>query len=121
MDLDFKSVDATFLFDTFLLLLIGIGPKLALVPFLDMTADMPIATKRLVLRRRLTTAGIVAACLLALGGFLTRLLHFSTGALSIASGLILFLTAIRMVLVRDAPDVENRLEQGMDPMQLAVV
>ncbi len=38
-----ESLDATFVIDTFLLLLIGIGPKIALVPFLSVTADMPEA------------------------------------------------------------------------------
>ena len=42
--------------DIFLLLLIGIGPKLALVPFLKATAGMPQATKRLVWKKMLTTA-----------------------------------------------------------------
>ena len=107
--MDFESVTATALFETFLLLLIGIGPKLALVPFLELTAGMPIATKRIVLRKMLTTAGIVAAILLVLGNMLTHVLHFSTGALSIASGLILLLTAIRMVHGRDGI---NRKQPG---------
>ena len=29
-----ETLDATFVIDTFLLLLIGVGPKIALVPFL---------------------------------------------------------------------------------------
>ena len=37
---ELESLDAAFVIDTFLLLLIGIGPKIALVPFLDMTAGM---------------------------------------------------------------------------------
>ena len=40
----FESVTAQTIFDTFLLLLFGIGPKLALVPFLHATAGMPLAT-----------------------------------------------------------------------------
>ena len=83
---ELESLDAAFVIDTFLLLLIGIGPKIALVPFLDATAGMPEAVKRRVLRKMLTTAAIVAALLLVLGGLLTRLLHFSPGALGIASG-----------------------------------
>ena len=84
-EMDFASVTATTMFDTFLLLLIGIGPKLALVPFLNATAGMPLATKRLVL-----------------GGLLTRLLHLPTGTLSVLSGIIL-LIAIWMVFGRDNP------------------
>lgn len=43
---DLETLDAAFLIDTFLLLLIGIGPKIALVPFLDATVGMPEASKR---------------------------------------------------------------------------
>jgi multiple antibiotic resistance protein len=65
--------------DTFLLLLIGIGPKIALVPFVEITASMDDTTKRRVTRKMLTTASAAAVRLLVLGGFLTRLLHFSLG------------------------------------------
>jgi multiple antibiotic resistance protein len=119
--MDFESVTATTVFDTFLLLLIGIGPKLALVPFLHATAGMPLATKRLVLRKMLTTAGTVAVVLLVLGGVLTRLLHFSTGALSVASGILLLLIAIRMVFGRDDPAAGSLAVEGKDPLQLAIV
>src|SRR3954451_1198 len=119
--MQFDSVNATTVFDTFLLLLIGIGPKLALVPFMNATAGMPDATKRLVLQRMLVTASSVAIILLVLGGLLTRLLHFSTGALSVASGTILFLTAIGMVFGKDAPGNDLGPEETEDPMQLAIV
>jgi multiple antibiotic resistance protein len=119
--MDFESVTRTTLFDTFLLLLIGIGPKLALVPFLNATTGMPLATKRLVLGKMLTTAGTVAVILLLLGGLLTRVLHFSTGALSIASGAILFLIAIRMVFGRDNPAAGSLAVEGKNPLQLAIV
>ena len=119
--MDFEEVDATSLFDIFLLLLIGIGPKLALVPFLHATAGMPVATKRLVLGKMLITAATVAAILLVLGGLLTRLLHFSPAALSVASGIMLFITAIRMVFGREAPNAASPPVQSEDPMQLAIV
>lgn len=119
--MDFESVDATTAFDIFLLLLIGIGPKLALVPFLNATSGMPIATKRLVLAKMLTTAGVVAIILLGLGGLLTRLLHFSTGALSVASGILLLIIATRMVLGRDELNSGRLSTKSADPMQLAVV
>ena len=95
---DLESLDAAFVIDTFLLLLIGIGPKIALVPFLDMTTDMTRATRRRVLRKMLVTAATVAVLLLILGGLLTRLLHFSPGALGVASGIILLIIAATMVL-----------------------
>ena len=70
------------------------------MPFLEATAGMPEATKRRVLRKMLTTAATVAALLLILGGLLTRLLHFSPGALGIASGIILLFIAVSMVFGR---------------------
>src|SRR5262245_27427407 len=95
---ELETLDAAFVIDTFLLLLIGIGPKIALVPFLEMTAGMTASTKRRVRRKMLTTAALVAALLLILGGVLTRLLHFSPGALGVASGIILLIIAATMVL-----------------------
>ena len=38
--MDHTSIDIYLVIDTFLLLLIGIGPKIALVPFLEVTAAM---------------------------------------------------------------------------------
>ena len=116
---ELESLDAAFIIDTFLLLLIGIGPKIALVPFLDATADMPEATKRRVLRKMLTTAATVAALLLILGGLLTRLLHFSPGALGVSSGLILLVIALAMVLGHHAGGSDHPVADR-DPMQVAV-
>ena len=115
-----ESLDAAFVIDTFLLLLIGIGPKIALVPFLAATADMPPETKRLVVRKMMTTAAAVAALLLILGGILTRLLHFSPGALGVASGIVLLIIAVTMVLGQAKPAGEAHSVSGQDPMQLAV-
>jgi len=116
---ELESLDAAFIIYTFLLLLIGIGPKIALVPFLDATADMSEATKRRVLRKMLTTAATVAALLLILGGLLTRLLHFSPGALGISSGIILLVIALAMVLGHHAGSGDHPVA-GQDPMQVAV-
>jgi multiple antibiotic resistance protein len=120
--MDLESLDATFVIDTFLLLLIGIGPKIALVPFLDMTTGMTEATKRRVLRKMLVTAAAVAALLLVLGGLLTRLLHFSPGALGVASGIILLIIAVTMVLGQGNQGDGNGGHPvvGRDPMQVAV-
>jgi small neutral amino acid transporter SnatA (MarC family) len=118
--MEFESVNAAAVIDIFLLLLIGVGPKIALVPFLDLTADMPAATKGRVVRKMLTTAVAAAVLLLVLGGLLTRLLHFSTGALSIASGIILLVISVSMVLGQPGSDADNSQLKGKDPMQLAV-
>ncbi len=115
---DLESLNATFVIDTFLLLLIGVGPKIALVPFLELT--MTEATKRRVLRKMLTTAATVAALLLVLGGLLTRLLHFSPGALGVASGIILLIIAVTMVLGQQNGNGDGHPVKDRDPMQVAV-
>ena len=118
--MELESLNWTFAIDTFLLLLIGIGPKIALVPFLEATKQMPQATQRRVLRKMLTTAATVALLLLVLGGLLTRLLHFSPGALGVASGIILLIIAGTMVLGRSDGNHDSHPVEGGDPMQLAV-
>jgi small neutral amino acid transporter SnatA (MarC family) len=118
--MELESLNVTFVIDTFLLLLIGIGPKIALVPFLETTKQMPEAIQRRVLRKMLTTAATVAVLLLVLGGLLTRLLHFSPGALGVASGIILFIIAVTMVLGQHDQDSDSRPAEDRDPMQVAV-
>jgi small neutral amino acid transporter SnatA (MarC family) len=117
---DFASIDAAVIIDTFFLLLIGIGPKIALVPFIEMTEGMDEATKKLVTRKMLTTAGTVAMLLIVFGGALTRLLHFSHGALGVAGGLILLIIAVSMVLRSDQPDAAHPPVTTTDPLRLAV-
>jgi small neutral amino acid transporter SnatA (MarC family) len=58
--------------------------------------------------------------LLILGGLLTRLLHFSPGALAIASGIILLIIAVTMVLGHQEPDNGRHPVEDRDPMQVAV-
>ena len=113
------SIDFSLVIDTFLLLLIGIGPKIALVPFIEVTSEMDRATKSLVVRKMITTAGVVAVILVGLGELLSRLLHFSTGSLSIAGGLILIIIAATMVLGSADPR-ESKAIKGRDPDQIAV-
>lgn len=113
------SVDFQLVLDTFLLLLIGIGPKIALVPFLEVTADMNASTKALVVRKMIRTAAIVGVILIGIGELLARLLHFSTGSLSIAGGLILIIIAATMVLGSSDPR-ETKAIKGRDPAEIAV-
>jgi multiple antibiotic resistance protein len=118
--MELESLNATFVIDTFLLLLIGIGPKIALVPFLEATKEMPEAIKRRVLRKMLVTAATVAGLLLVLGGLLTRLLHFSPGALGVASGIILLIIAVTMVLGQHDANGSQHPVDDQDPMRVAV-
>jgi len=70
--MDHRSIDIYLVIDTFLLLLIGVGPKIALAPFLEVTSEMDPATKGLVVRKMLTTAGVVAVLLVGLGELLVE-------------------------------------------------
>ena len=117
--MEHTSIDIYLVIDTFLLLLIGIGPKIALVPFVEITAPLDAPTKALVVRKMLTTAGVVALILIGLGELLARLLHFSTGSLSIAGGIILIIIAITMVLGTGDPS-GNKAVTERDPMRTAV-
>jgi multiple antibiotic resistance protein len=116
--MDQSSITAAGVIDTFLLLLIGIGPKLALVPFVELTASLDQATKTRVLRKMLATAAAVAVLLMVLGEVLRALLHFTIGSLSIAGGLILLVLAVWMVL--GPPTSSGHDTAGKDPMQLAL-
>ena len=116
--MDQTSITAAGVIDTFLVLLIGVGPKLALVPFLQITAPLDAVTKRKVQRKMLLTAATAALILIVLGELLRTLLHFTVGALSIAGGVILLVLAVVMVIGQ--PD-SGGSTAGKDPMQLAQV
>lgn len=118
--MEFASIDAATAIDLFLLLLIGIGPKIALVPFLEVSKSFDDATKGRVVRKMLTTAAGIALILLVLGGLLTRLLHFSPAALSVSSGIILLIIAVVMVLGRGDSAGESNALKDNDPIRLAV-
>ena len=118
--MDTTTIDFDLVVELFLLLLIGIGPKIALVPFLEATAGLDAATKGLVIRKMLTTATVVAALLVLFGELLTRLLHFSTGALAVAGGIVLLIIAVAMVLgLGDGSKAHAKVTET-DPMRLAV-
>jgi multiple antibiotic resistance protein len=94
------------------------GPKIALVPFLDLTKGMDGDTQKKVARRMVQTAVVTALILVVLGGFLIKLLHFSQGALNIAGGIVLLL-ALHMLI---SPGKEDHHEKasGRDAMQMAL-
>lgn len=117
--MDHTSIDIYLVIDTFLLLLIGIGPKIALVPFVEATAALDGETKALIVRKMLITAGVTAVILIGLGELLARLLHFSTGSLSIAGGIILVIIAVTMVL-GSGDSQPSAAATGKDPMRIAV-
>ena len=115
--MDQATITAAGVIDTFLVLLIGIGPKLALVPFLEITAPLDAETKRRVQRQMMMTATGVALILILLGEALRALLHFSIASLSIAGGVILLIQAVWMVLAPSSGGDHD--VSGKDPLQLA--
>ena len=113
------DIDIWWIFDLFLLLLIGMGPKIALVPFLDLTKGMDGDTQRKVAQRMVQTAVTTALILAVLGWFLMRLLHFTPGAANIAGGIVLLLLALHM-LISPGKDDHHEAASGRDAMQMAV-
>ena len=95
--MDFSVIDLELVMKLLLLLLIGMGPKIALVPFLEKTKHFDAETQRAVGRRMVVTAVVTALVLFAFGALLMRLLHISGGAVAVAGGIILAILAIDMV------------------------
>src|SRR3546814_4985817 len=95
--MDFSIIDAALVVKLLLLLLIGMGPKIALVPFLEKTKKLDAATQRSVGRQMVVTAVVTALILFATGALLMRLLHITGGAVAVAGGIILAILAIGMV------------------------
>jgi small neutral amino acid transporter SnatA (MarC family) len=95
--MDFSVIDFALVAKLLLLLLIGMGPKIALVPFLEKTKNFDAETQRAVGRRMVRTAVVTALVLFAFGALLMRLLHITGGAVAVAGGIVLAILAIGMV------------------------
>jgi len=117
--MDFSVIDIALAGKLLLLLLIGMGPKIALVPFLEKTKHFDAETQRAVGRRMVVIAVVTAFILFALGGLLMRLLHISGGAVAVAGGIILAIVAIEMVTGQGKKPVEE-FPAKEDPRQVAV-
>jgi multiple antibiotic resistance protein len=116
----FDTIDFYLVFDLFLLLLIGMGPKIALVPFLDLTKEMDANTQRKIGNTMVRTAVGTALLLVVLGWFLMRLLHFTPGAANVAGGIVLLLISLNM-LVSPAKKHNHEAETGgRDPQKMAI-
>lgn len=114
------TITVTGIIDTFFLLLVGVGPKLAFMPYLKITAPLESTSRHRVVRRMLATAATAALALIVLGELLSRIFHFTVQSLSIAGGAILLVLAVRMV-VDDAPADARIAGTPDDPMRLASV
>lgn len=117
--MEFDTIDFYLIFDLFLLLLIGMGPKIALVPFLELTQEMDADTQKGIADRMVRTALGTALLLVVLGWFLMRLLHFTPGAANVAGGIVLLLLALHMLVSPGREDHHERAS-GRDPMKVAV-
>ena len=117
--MNFGDFDFYLIFDLFVLLLIGMGPKIALVPFLELTAEMDADTQKKVARQMVKTAVAWALILVLLGWFLMQLLHFTPGAANIAGGVVLLLLALHM-LVGPAKNDHHEKTSGRDAMKMAL-
>ena len=111
--------------DILILLLIGMGPKIALVPFIDMTSDLDSKTRKKVAKKMITTATTWAIILVVLGAFLMKLFHFSEEALYIAGGIVFLLLALHMLTGSKKEDdkhkkVTEKEALGMAQYPLAV-
>jgi multiple antibiotic resistance protein len=116
---DFSVIDTGLVAKLLLLLLVGMGPKIALVPFLEMTHKFDAETKAKIGRQMVITAVITALILFAFGAFLMRLLHITGGAVAVAGGIVLALLALKMA----AGPIEKHheeLEVSVDPEKIAV-
>ena len=102
-----------------MLLLIGMGPKIALVPFLDLTKGMDGDTQKKVARRMVQTGVTTALILVFFGGLLMKLLHFTPGAANIAGGIVLLLLALHM-LVSPGKEDHHEKASGRDAMKMAL-
>jgi multiple antibiotic resistance protein len=117
--MDFSVINFALVAKLLLLLLIGMGPKIALVPFLEKTKHFDAGTQRAVGRQMVVTAVVTALIMFAFGALLMRLLHITGGAVAVAGGIILAILAINMV---SGPGKKVVEEIGVreDPKHLAV-
>jgi small neutral amino acid transporter SnatA (MarC family) len=117
--MDFSVIDFELVTKLLLLLLIGMGPKIALVPFLEKTKKFDAETQRAVGRQMVVTAVVTAVGLFGFGALLMRLLHITGGAVSVAGGIILATFAIKMV-AEPRKTVVEEAEVQEDAKRIAV-
>ena len=116
--MDFSVINLELVAKLVLLLLIGMGPKIALVPFLEKTKHFDAETQRAVGRRMVRIAVITALILFAFGALLMRPAYLG-GAVAVAGGIILAILAIEMVTGHSQKAVEE-FPIKEDPRQIAV-
>jgi small neutral amino acid transporter SnatA (MarC family) len=117
--MDFSVITVGLVTKLLLLLLIGMGPKIALVPFLEKTKKFDAETQRAIGRQMVVIAVITALIMFAFGALLMRLLHITGGAVAVAGGIILATLAIEMVH-GPGKKIVDEVEALEDPKRIAV-
>ncbi len=117
--MDFSVINIELVVNLLLLLLIGMGPKIALVPFLEKTKHMEPERQREVGVRMVKTAVVAALIIFAVGATLMHLLHISSGAVSVAGGIVLLLLALKMA-AGPGKEPEESHDSPIDHHQIAV-
>jgi small neutral amino acid transporter SnatA (MarC family) len=117
--MDFSVIDSDLVVKVLLLLLIGMGPKIALVPFLEKTKSFDPETQRAIGRQMVIMAVTTALIIFAFGALLMRLLHITGGAVSVAGAIVLAILAVGMV---QGPGKKHDKEMEIpdDPKRIAV-
>ncbi len=103
--------------DFFVTLLITMGPIKVFLVYAQLTRDLEPPVRRKIAIKAVIVAGIVGLLFIVAGKFLLDLFHFSTGALTIAGGAILFVFALSMVLSSGGG---HDIEAVEDPTGIAV-
>jgi multiple antibiotic resistance protein len=117
--MDFSVISIGLVAKLLLLLLIGMGPKIALVPFLEKTKNFDAPTQRATGRRMVVVAVVTALILFACGALLMQLLHITHGAVAVAGGIILATLAIDMVH-GPGKKIVDEVEALEDPKRIAI-
>ena len=99
---------------------VGMGPVKVLVYYLGATRHASPALGRRIALRAVAAATIVTLGLLVVGWLLMRLLHFSTGALIVAGGIVLLAYGIQTVL-DTAPLSEGDVPPTEDALMRAAI
>ena len=104
-----------FPFDVFMALLVTMGPLKVMLVYADLTRELDKPTRRRIALKTVLIAFIVGLVFIGLGKILLDLFHFSTPALSIAAGAILFIVGVGMVL----SEGHTKVETDRDPTEIA--
>lgn len=118
--MDFSVINAELVTNLLLLMLIGMGPKIALVPFLEKTKTFDADRKRQTAVRMVKTATVAAIVLFLAGALLMKLLHLTGGAVSVGGGIVLILIALKMALGPGDEPVEEPSDLAIDHEKIAV-